>query len=342
MHTFNNHFGMGMMRRRRFLNRLALAGAGALAVPPLARLLNADAGKNEAGIPLRTLGRTNQKVTILGLGSAPVGHSMPGRETGVPVFRAALEAGINYVDTARNYDDAEDYLGELIPQFRENIFLATKAQPRGNDPKTAAQFMQKQFEDSLRRLKTGHVDLLHIHSVGDQPPELILGLGGPLEFVRQMKQKGLTRFIGITAHNRPARLVELIETGEIDVIMVPVNFADYALYPFEQEILPVARKHRCGIVAMKVFGGHRNNFAGYRKRGPSKMPREFLERALRYSLGIKGIGSAVVGPYTIEEIKQDVEWAKTFQPLSAPEEAALRVEGERLAGEWGRRFGPAV
>jgi uncharacterized protein len=333
---------LATMRRREFLNRIALVGAGAMATAPLTRLLNADAGKNDAGLPLRTLGRTNEKVTILGLGTAPVGHSMPGRDIGVPVYRAALESGINYVDTARNYDDAEDYLGELVPQFREKIFLATKSQPRGKDAKSAAQFMQQQFEESLRRLKTDRVDLLHIHSVGDQPPEMILGPGGPLEFVRKMKEKGLTRFIGITAHNRPGRLVNIIETGEIDVIMVPVNFADYALYSFEQEILPVARKHRCGLVAMKVFGGHRNNFAGYRKRGPSKMPREFLERALRYSLGVEGIGSAVVGPYTVEEIKEDVAWAKAFQPLSGAEIAALRVEGERLAAEWGPRFGPAV
>lgn len=114
--------------RREFLAGLgALAGATALGAPQLLASLNADAGKNTAGIPQRVLGRTGAKITILGLGSAPIGHSQPGAAVGVPVYRAALEAGINYVDTARIYDDAEQYLGELIPQWRDRIFLTTKA-----------------------------------------------------------------------------------------------------------------------------------------------------------------------------------------------------------------------
>ena len=331
------------LARREFLGTLgAFAGATTLGAPRLWTSLNADAGRNSAGIPQRVLGRTGAKITVLGLGSAPIGHSMPGAAAGVPVYRAALEAGINYVDTARIYDDAEQYLGELIPQWRDRIFLTTKAWPNGDDAKTAAENMRKSFEQSLRLLKTDHVDLLHVHNIGNHDPAMILASGGPLEFAKQMKEKGLTRFIGVTGHNRPARFADILRTGEVDVLMVALNFADYHQYRFEEDILPLARKHTCGILAMKVFGGHSNNFAGYKQRGPSKMPAAFLEHSLRYSLGIEGVAGAVVGVYGGEEVKQNVEWAKRWKPLTKKEHAALREEGKKLAADWGPRFGPVA
>ena len=180
---------VGRMDRREFLTGLgAMVGAGALAGPALVAGLNADAGKNAAGLPLRTLGRTKEKVTMLGLGCAPVGHSMPGAAVGVPVYRAALEAGINYVDAARGYDDAEQYLGELVPSWRDKIFLVTKALPQGDDPREAARKMQESLDKSLGLLKTDHVDLLHIHSIGSSAtPEVILAAGGPLEWAKKTK-----------------------------------------------------------------------------------------------------------------------------------------------------------
>ena len=329
------------MPRRNFLLSLgAAAGAAALSGPSALAELNSSAGKNAAGLPLRVLGRTGAQITILGLGSAPIGHSKPGAAVGVPVYRAALEAGISYVDTAHIYDDAERYLGELMPEFRDHIFLTTKARPNSNDAKEAAKEMEKQFEQSLRLLKTDHVDLLHIHAIGDKSTDMILGLGGPMEFVKKMKDTGLTRFIGITGHNCTRRFAPLIETGEVDVIMVALNFADYHQYRFEEEILPVARKHGCGILAMKVFGGHINNFPGYKIRGPSKMPAEFHQRAMRYSLGIEGVAAGVVGVYGIEEVKQNVEWARQYQPLSPKEKIELRAAGKVLVEKWGPRFGP--
>jgi aryl-alcohol dehydrogenase-like predicted oxidoreductase len=320
----------------------ALAGAAALSGPNALAGLSPAAGKNAAGIPLRVLGRTNEKITILGLGTAPIGQSKPGAAKGVAVYRAALEAGINYVDTAHIYDDAEVYLGELVPAYREKIFLATKALPKGDDPRQAAREMQAQFEQSLRRMKTSHVDLLHIHSIGDCPPGMILAPGGPMDFVKKMKDQGVARFIGITGHNHVPRFVELIDSGQVDVVMVALNFADFHQYHFEEQILPVARRHGCGILAMKVYGGHCKAPDGYSRRGPSMMPPDLLPQAMRYSLGIEGVAGAVIGPYAIEEVEQNVAWAKNYAPLSAEETAALRDQGKLFAADWGPRFGPVV
>jgi aryl-alcohol dehydrogenase-like predicted oxidoreductase len=325
--------------RRTFLRGV---GAMALSAPSLLAELNSEAGKNAAGTPLRILGRTNEKITILGLGTAPVGMSKPGRAQGVPVYRAALEAGINYVDTAHNYDDAEDYLSEVLPQYRDKIFLTTKALPHSDDPREGAKQMQEQFEDSLRRMKTSHVDLLHIHSIGDKPPGMVLASGGPMDFARKMKEKGLTRFIGVTGHNHVPRFAEVINSGEVDVVMVTLNFADYHQYHFEDEILPAARKQGCGILAMKVFGGHGAAPGGYSKQGPSAMPASLLESAMRYSLNIPGVAAAVIGPYTVDEVKQNVAWAQRYTPLSEQETLNLRAQGKPLAAQWGPRFGPVA
>jgi uncharacterized protein len=335
-----NRNGSADVNRRVFLKQLALAGASTLSGGCSLTSLNEDAGKNAYGIPLRTLGRTGEKVTIVGLGSAPVGLSKPGVEKGVAVYRAVLEAGINYIDTAHNYGEAESYLGELVPHYRDHIFLTTKALPTSDDPREAAREMRSQFEESLRRLKTSYVDLLHVHSIGDKAPEMILAPDGPLEFAKAMKDKGLTRFIGVTGHNHVPRFASVIDTGEVDVIMVALNFADYHQYHFEETILPVARRHGCGILAMKVFGGHFNGPAGYTAAGPAKMPAELLRQSMRYSLGIEGVAAAVIGPYSPDEAMQNIQWATQYRPMPLEERLALREQGKKLAVDWGPRFGP--
>ncbi len=341
MHAQSSSLLTSTLKRRDFLGRIAaLAGAATFSSQAALAMLNADAGKNDAGIPMRTLGRTQAKVTILGLGSAPVGLSKPGVAAGAAVYRAALEAGINYVDTAHIYDEAERYLGELMPEFRDRIFLATKALPQSENPVEAAKEMQGQFEESLRRLKTSHVDLLHVHSIGDKSPQHILAPGGPLAFACKMKEKGLARFVGVTGHNRAARFEEVIASDQVDVVMVALNFVDGNQYNFEEQILPVARKHHCGIIAMKVFGGHSKGLAAYPTPGPAKMPLELMEESLRYSLDIEGVGLAVVGAYKTEEVLQNVEWAKKYRPLTADEKGNLRETGKKLVAEWGPRFGP--
>ena len=326
--------------RRGFLANLGAWAGTALATPGLLARTTSTSSVSSGVLPKRVLGRTGEKLTLVGLGAAPVGLSRPGADAGVHVYRTVLEAGVNWVDTAHIYDEAEDYLGGLMPEWRDRIFLATKARPEGDDARGAARQMQQQFEESLRRLKTDHVDLLHIHSVTDQDPSMTLASGGPLEFVCKMKEQGLTRFVGVTAHNRPARLKPLLETGQVDVLMAALNFADYHQYTFEQDVLPLARRQGCGILAMKVFGGHRNNLGGYSNRGPAKVPDDLLETSLRYSLGIDSVAGAAVGVYSADEFRQVATWARRWTPMTEAQQRALREKGRALVADWGPRFGP--
>ena len=325
-----------LMDRRSFIQRAAALGGG------LGLGLPAALAASDTPLPRRTLGRTGLEVTVCGLGSAPVGHSKPGASVGVPVYRAALEAGINYVDTAHYYDDAETYLGELMPEWRDRIVLATKMRPDGADTAARRANCARQFEQSLRLLRTDHVDVLHLHSVGGYEPADLLATGGPLDYALQMKAEGKTRFVGITGHSRPARFLPLLATGKIDVIMVALNFVDRHTYPFEQDVLPEARKQNCGILAMKVFGGHSKGFSGYKNAGPARMPKEWLAEGFRYTLSLPGVACNVVGAYRAEEIRESAGWARAFAPLTSAEMDALRARGRDTAPEWGLRFGPAV
>jgi len=105
--------------RREFLKSTTLAGA-ALAV-------GARAAEKQAGpLPTRVLGRTGEKVTILGLGTAPIGEGPPSVQEGIKIFSEVLDRGVNYVDTARGYGNAEEALGHVIPKRRDDLFVVTK------------------------------------------------------------------------------------------------------------------------------------------------------------------------------------------------------------------------
>jgi predicted aldo/keto reductase-like oxidoreductase len=104
-------------------------------------------------------------------------------------------------------------------------------------------------------------------------------------------------------------------------------------------VLPVARRHGCGILAMKVYGGRRGGFPNYRTPGPCQMEREDLEPALRYALGLEGVASAVLGVYGAREMAESIEWARRWTPLNPAEREALLRRGAERVAAWGPRFG---
>jgi hypothetical protein len=335
------------LNRRQFVGRgaslagaLALSAAGANAarsddakpapqagIPPGARPAQGE------GLPRRVLGRTGLEITVLGLGTAPMGEGPPPVEECAKVFAEAIDLGIGYVDTARIYNKAEDALREVLRTRRDRVVLATKCMC---DVREKA---EESFEESLKRLGVPSVDILHLHSTGDRDLDRVLAPGGVWDYFREMKKAGKTRFLGITGHNRPLKFVRMLETGEVDVMMVAMNFADRYTYGFEDKVLPVARKHGTGVLAMKVYGGIRGGFAYVRQRRPSQMDEAYLQNAVRYALEIEGVSGLVMGVHDSEELRQNVAFVKAYTPLSSRERAALERHGRRLAEEWGPRWG---
>ncbi len=325
---------MSDMKRRSFLTGLAgIGAAGAVSSCAGSGLLSQK--KDE--IPKRVLGRTGVEVPILAFGGACMGHAFIGKEKAVPLIHEAIDLGVTYIDTARIYDDSEIYLGEVLPSRRDEVFLIEKVWAK------TYQEAEKSFETSLRNLKVDTVDLLHVHNYGAQDVETVMGPGGSLEFVMKMKEQGKTRFIGITGHTGVDKFPAALETGVFDVLMVNLNFVDRHTYNFQDKVLPIARKHNMGIVAMKVLGGRKqDNFQGwnnYKTPGPGNMPPDLTQDAIRYCLSLEGVATAVVGMYTPDDLRKNVAWAKAFQPLNDAEMKRMEILGKNMAQTWGPHLG---
>jgi predicted aldo/keto reductase-like oxidoreductase len=129
----------------------------------------------------------------------------------------------------------------------------------------------------------------------------------------------------------------------VDVILVAINYADCHTYNFEETVLPVARKHQTGVVAMKVFGGpdEKTGSWGTRKAKP-RIGEANVGMAIRYALGVPGVATANLGVHTAEQLRQNVEFVARYQPLSAMENADLLRQGKEMAAQWGPHFGPVT
>ncbi len=303
------------MKRRTFFGT-AFAGlsSAATARPPAVKA---------GAIPVRTLGRTGQQLTIVGMGGARF-HLIPFDE-GKALVRRAFDLGINYFDMARSYwsGRAEEVYGAVIPEFRKQVFLTTKSGKRTRKEAEA------ELETSLRLMKTDYVDLWQIHGVNlkDDIPK-ILGPGGALEAFVAAKKAGKCRFIGFTGHADPAYNLEMLSSYDgFDTTLMPLHVAETVFLSFEKEVLPAAVQRGIGRLGMKIFG---NAF----------LLRTFSVRdCLSYTLSLP-VHAVTVGFTTQGQLEDDVRIAQNFKPLPAAEMDALRL---RAAGD---RFdvikGPAL
>ncbi|MBW3623943.1 MAG: aldo/keto reductase [Armatimonadetes bacterium] len=319
--------------RREFLKDMAVT-AGSAAALTLAPD-DSHAASREKAMPRRVLGRTGVRVPVLGLGMAPLGSRETSFAEAEALVNHALDRGIRYLDVSPDYGNAEDKLKIVLKTRRDGTFLVTKVNPNPQDRSG----VQRQLENSLRRMGVDHVDVVHIHNLGDFDMGRLFTPEGAIAGLKEAQKRGLCRFIGISGHMRPARFTTAIQTGDIDLAMVALNFADRYTYDFEGLALPPAKKHGTAIVAMKVLGGARN--WAYNGKTPATLA-EYHARAIRYSLGLPGVQAAVIGFSNTAEVDAAVEVVKGFQPLSKTERADLLREGQRLAKERGLYYGPVT
>ena len=317
------------INRRHFLKNTAIAAGGA------ALLTEWDDAQAEAAhdLPRRTLGRTKEKVSILGIGMAPLGSDQTTQAQAEAVVNAALDAGIAYIDVSPDYGNAESKLKPVLHTRRDRVFLVTKVNP--NRP--TKQGVQQQIEESIQRMGVEHLDAVHLHNLGDFDMNTVFAPDGALEGLKEARKRGLIRFIGTSGHMRPPRFVRAFETGEIDLTMNALNFADRNTYAFEELVLPAARKHGTAIVAMKVLGGAKQ----WRYDGKTEGTlAAHHAQAIRYSLGLPGVACAVIGLSNEKEVAQAVAVARAYKTLTDAERTALLTEGKKLAQERGLYYGP--
>jgi predicted aldo/keto reductase-like oxidoreductase len=252
------------------------------------------------------------------------------------VVDAALDAGVRYIDTAPIYDVAEERLAPILARRRKDVFLVTKAWATSRDAAL------RSIESSLKRLRVDCVDLCHMHNAGSYTQAEAIGPNGCLAGLREAKRRGWLRYIGCSGHSNVSNFVPIIETGEIDLAMLALNFVDAHTYPFQEVVLPVARKHACAIAAMKVYGGVKTLWSGYRQAEPGRLASDdFRQDAVDYALSIPGVSLAVIGLKSLSELELTLAAIRAYQPLAGERRQRVTATGRELATAWGPRFGPA-
>ncbi len=308
------------MLRRDFLK--SAAAAAAAASTGVSAEVTSTQSTRPGELPRRTLGRTKESVTIVGLGCAYAGADVSEAQTRATI-EAAIEEGVRYFDAAPEYTQAEVRLGPAIKAVRNKVFLVTKTYAPD-----AAQ-AEKDLAQALRQLGTDHVDLYLQHGVGLQPIAMnnqILGKGGSLEYLRKAKKAGLTRFIGLSAHAPYAPALQLLEQSDAwDVVMPFLNYVTHARETLlaENELDPVgdydkllkrACQNNIGIVGMKVLGGHPGPLATH------------YDRAFRYALSLPGVACVIIGVRSAAEVHRAARAAREFKLFSDAEmEETLKI-----------------
>jgi len=272
------------------------------------------------------------------LGAAPCGiaSDVPLDEV-TQIVNLAIDLGINFIDTSPMYGKSEQGIGQALGSRRKDIVLATKVWADTIDAAEAS------FSKSLKTLQTDYVDILYFHHLGGRSVEQARTEAGVFTWMLKQKQAGKCRFVGVSGHNLPGRFLPFLEHGDVDVVLVAINFVDRYTYGFEETVVPVAIKHNTGVVAMKVFGAPDPATGSWNTRkAKPRVGEPNIELAIRYALSVPGVATANLGVHTAEQLRKNVAIVKRFTPLDAEEKQALAQQGRALAAQWGAHFGPAT
>jgi len=263
-----------------------------------------------SGIPRRQLGKTGEQVSIIGIGGWDIGN-VKDRNEAIAIMQEAIDEGINFFDNCWDYHDgrSEEVMGEALSSGgrRDKVFLMTKVCAR--DYKGAL----LQLEQSLRRLKTDRIDLWQFHGIKwDDDPDLIFDPdNGALKAALEAKKAGKIRYIGFTGHKDPKyHLAMLKKPFEWDTVQMPLNVLDQYYASFRYNVLPECVNRKIGVIGMKALAAQ--NGIIVRKLGVS------AELARRYALSLP-ISVLVCGIQSRENLRQDIQIARNFKPLSKEE-----------------------
>ncbi len=262
----------------------------------------------------RPLGRTGEKVSVLGLGGFHIGVQRDEQES-IRIIRAAIDAGVNFMDNCWDYNRgaSEIRMGKALQGgYREKVFLMTKID--GRTKESAA----RQIDESLKRLQTDRLDLCQFHEIiRFEGPDRIFAPGGAIEAVVAAQKAGKIRFIGFTGHKDPLIHRRMLEVAakhkfRFDAVQMPLNVMDAHFRSFAQRVLPLLIKEQIGVLGMKPLG------SGVILRSNTVKPVECLHYAMTLptSTVITGIDSMAV-------LQQDLDAVRTFKPLNPDQMAAL-------------------
>ena len=294
--------------------------AGAAAALPRV----AEAGELRGEMIYRKLGTTGETVSAIGLGGSHIGKSALTEAESIKLMHEALDRGITFLDNSWDYNEGQSELrmGKALAEggYRQKAFLMTKLD--GRTKEAAA----NQLEDSLRRLKTDHIDLVQFHEIlRFDDPDRVFAEDGALEAVMAAKKAGKLRYIGFTGHKDPRIHLYMLEVAmkhgfHFDTVQMPINVMDAHFRSFGQLVAPPAVEQGIGILGMKSLGD-----TVILKSGTVT-----AVECLNFSLSLP-VSVLITGIDDRRSMDQAFAVAKSFKPMTEPEMTALLAKTETAA-----------
>lgn len=292
--------------RRHFINTCLAAAAGIGSLSCVRDVPGQRGGYDAKGLPTRTLGKTGVTVPLIVIGGGSRFCAVTDPDESVAILELALDSGLYYWDTAHDYVYSgvvsEERYGLLIKDRRDEVFLSSKVSERTYDG------AMRHLEESLQRLQTDRLDLYQIHNVQSLDDVDAIGAeNGVLRALQQLKDEGVTRFIGYSGHSSAEALAEMARRYDFDTMLVALNHYGQGQSDREGRAIPEAASKNMGVLAMKVI-----------------RPRETIETVtaaelIKYALSLEHVTAAVIGTDSRDVLSQNIELLRGFETLSPQE-----------------------
>lgn len=272
----------------------------------------------------RTLGRTGERVSAIGLGGHHIGRIREEQES-IKLIRSAIDRGINFMDNSWDYHNGRSHrwMGQALKDgYRQKVFLMTKI-----DGRTKGAAMM-QIDESLSALGTDRIDLMQHHEIiRMEDPDRIFAPGGAMEAVVEAQKAGKIRYIGFTGHKDPLVHLRVLEIAaqnnfRFDAVQMPLNVMDAHFRSFEQQVLPVLVKNQIGVLGMKSMGDP------YVLRSNTVTPIECLHYAMNLPTSV-----VITGIDSMQLLDQAFEAARTFKPMDRAQVAAMLTRTRAAAAK---------
>ena len=294
----------------------------------------------------RPLGRTGLQVSRLGVGLAEIGFqlALADQARAAEVLNAALDGGINFLDTAACYGVSEELIGRTVAHRRQEYVLATKCGHVAGGyegQEWTAQTIEDSIDRSLIRLQTDYLDLVQLHSCGVD----VLERGEVIQALLDAKQAGETRFIGYSGDNEAA--LWAIESGLFDTLQTSFNLVDQRA---RTHLFPQAKAKGMGIIVKRPIA----NGAWGASKSPSEYANTYFERAqemaalgpvpgapegriplsLGFTFAHDDVDTIIVGTRNPEHMRTNIQWTETELPIAAQAVEELHRRFEQLGAQW--------
>ena len=282
-----------------------------------------SAGTRKGEMLYRTLGRTGEQVSAIGMGGFHIAKHGLTDEESIRMVRSAVDRGITFLDNSWDYNEgqSEILMGKALKDgYRNKVFLMTKIDGRTKE------VAERQIETCLERLQTDHIDLVQHHEIiRFDDPDRIFAESGANEAMVAAQKSGKIRYIGFTGHKDPHIHLYMLKVAmehgfHFDSVQMPLNVMDAHFRSFGQMVLPELVKQEIGVLGMKSMGD------GVILKSKTVSPIECLHYALSLPTSV-----VITGIDEPEILDQAFEAVKTFQPMNSEQIGQLLAKTKEVA-----------